>query len=507
MTSRVQTTAVQQDTSAAPHLAKVVQRSCACGESAGMTDSCESCNANNLAGTRVQAKLVVGPVDDPYEQEADRVADHVMRMPDTDIATTSEDDPGPVIQRACTDCDDEEKLQRQPEEDDEEESIQAKRESGPTGGEVSAQQTTEIESIKAGGEPLRPASRNFFEQRFGHSFSNVRVHSDERAAQSARGINAQAYTTGQHIIFGAGHYSPDTQAGQKLLAHELTHVIQQGGGASRGIQRKATWVPPATPKEAINPAEQLADKKIKTPDLHLGQTNFLLNGQPFTGATPENMLKALKTPGIAYGETTIPVGGPPDAGTGSGSGSGSGSGAKQKTVPGFECWIDSVPDNVGTNEVKVLTQGTWKKTTDKTNVGARFPSLKACVNGFGDVNFVVRGDPDDDTVRDRVKEHEKQHSKDNEKVFSDLVVAWDKELTKAQQDKTKPKAPQKPICEHLLYTHRTTSGSPKNLVANIVGQINKKGSDFHDTAAGKKPEAKPEKPDSDCNFPKARVFY
>src|SRR6185503_8006383 len=183
MTSRVQTTALHQDTSAAPHLAKVVQRSCACGESKGMTESCESCAANELAGTRVQAKLVVGPVNDPYEQEADRVADHVMRMPDTDVATTKENDPGPVIQRACNDCEDEEKMQRQVE-DDEEESIQAKRESGPMGGEVSAKQTAEIESIKTGGEPLRPASRNFFEQRFGHDFSNVRIHSDDRAAQS-----------------------------------------------------------------------------------------------------------------------------------------------------------------------------------------------------------------------------------------------------------------------------------------------------------------------------------
>jgi hypothetical protein len=129
------------------------------------------------------------------------------------------------------------------------------------------------------------------------------------------------------------------------------------------------------------------------------------------------------------------------------------------------------------------------------------------VNGFGDANFVVKGDPDDDTVRDKVKEHEKQHSKDNEGVFNDLVVAWDKELTTAQQKKTKPKAPQKLACEHLLYALSTTSNSPKNLVANIVTQINKKGSDFHNTAAGKKPEAKPDKPDSDCNFPKARVGY
>ena len=227
MTSRVQTTAPQQDTSSSPHLANVVQRACACGGSAGLADSCASCSANDLAGTRVQAKLVVGPVNDPYEQEADRVADHVMRMPDTEAATTSEKDPGPVIQRLCSGCEEEEQVQRQAEEE-EDQSIQGKRDGGPTG-EVSAKQTSEIESIKGGGEPLRPSSRNFFEQRFGHDFSSVRIHSDDRAAHSAKGIHALAYTTGQHIVFGAGHYSPETHAGQKLLAHELTHVIQQGG--------------------------------------------------------------------------------------------------------------------------------------------------------------------------------------------------------------------------------------------------------------------------------------
>ena len=221
----------------------------------------------------MQAKLVVGPVNDPYEQEADRVADHVMRMPDDEVATTSENEPGPVIQRPCADCEeDEEKLQRQPEED-EEESIQGKREGGPTGGEVSAKQTAEIESIKTGGEPLRPASRSFFEQRFGHDFSSVRIHSDDRAAQSAKGINAQAYTTGPHIIFGAGHYSPDTQAGQKLLAHELTHVIQQGGGAPGRIQRSTKFIKPSA-REVINPAEQIGENKVADADLYLGKTDF-----------------------------------------------------------------------------------------------------------------------------------------------------------------------------------------------------------------------------------------
>jgi len=487
MTSRVQTTALHQDTSAASHLAKVVQRSCACGESAGMTDSCESCAANELAGTRVQAKLVVGPVNDPYEQEADRVADHVMRMPDTDVATTKENDPGPVIQRACNDCEDEEKMQRQPE-DDEEESIQAKRESGPMGGEVSAKQTAEIESIKTGGEPLRPASRNFFEQRFGHDFSNVRIHSDDRASQSAKGINAHAYTTGQHIIFGAGHYSPDTHTGQKLLAHELTHVIQQGSGASRSVQRSTKFVKPA-PNYSVNPAEQIGANQIKDADLFLGQTHFLLNGQSFTGASNATMQNALKKPGIAHADTTIPVG---QAG---------------KTVPGFECWFDKVQENVGSYEMNLLTNGTWKFITDKKNVGGRFPSLKPCKDGFGDVTFVVRGDPNDKTVRDKVAAHEKKHADDDEAVFNDLVVNWDKEITTSYNNKTKAKAPTLPICEQSVYLLNGKNNNPDRLVTDVAQQIVAKADDFHTKPAGAKPNTKPDPPASDCNVQKARVGY
>ncbi len=531
-----------------------------------MTDSCESCNAKELAGTPVvQPKLVVGPVNDPYEQEADRVADHVMRMPDTEVATTSETDPGPVVQRVCTDCDEEEKMQRQPEDEEEEEqSIQAKREGGPTGGEVSAKQTAEIESIKTGGESLRPASRNFFEERFGHDFSRVRIHSDDRAAQSAKGIHAQAYTTGQHIVFGAGHYSPDTHTGQRLLAHELSHVIQQSGGqqirrkqepqskqqsqpksgaivfperelqpglliegpsaspaggggdpipppdeasvsqlpaSGNRIQRSAKFVK-GIPDPVINPAEQISENKIPDAELYFGRTNFLLNGKSFTSATDAEMNAALKKPGIAYGNTTITVGD-----TSQGSGSGSGSGAKPKTIPGFECWFDSVRDNEGTNEVKVLKPGSWTHVTEKKNVAGRFSSLKACKKGAGDVTFVLRGDPDADTVRDKVKAHENKHAEDNEAIFNNLVVAWDKDITTTFNNKSKAKAPTKKICEHAVYTSGGKNNNPEDLITNLSQQINAAGLDFHSKPAGARPKTKPEKPDSDCNVVKARTGY
>ena len=81
--------------------------------------------------------------------------------------------------------------------------------------------------LRAPGQPLDASTRAFMEPRFGHDFSGVRVHSDAQAAESARAVNALAYTVGPHIAFGTGQYAPGTSAGQKLLAHELTHTIQQ----------------------------------------------------------------------------------------------------------------------------------------------------------------------------------------------------------------------------------------------------------------------------------------
>jgi outer membrane protein OmpA-like peptidoglycan-associated protein len=84
--------------------------------------------------------------------------------------------------------------------------------------------------LSSSGQPLDASARDFFEPRFGHDFSNVRVHSDTQAAESARSVDALAYTVGKHIVFGAGQYAPQTRRGRELLAHELTHTLQQGDG-------------------------------------------------------------------------------------------------------------------------------------------------------------------------------------------------------------------------------------------------------------------------------------
>jgi Domain of unknown function (DUF4157) len=267
----------ESDRSAPSAPTRFVQRKCACGGTTGITDTCAGCSAQKLSIVQrtlanvVQRHLAVSQPHDPYEQEADQVAEEVMRMPEPNGKPVKFSPP--TIQRKCTDCEEEEvqrqsctnceeeeQVQRQAEQPEEEENqqeqfLQGKGESGPIGptGEISQTQSAEIESLKTGGDSLPAPSLNFFGQRFEHDFSSVRVHADDRAAQSAHALRALAYTTGEHIVFGAGQYSPETQSGQRLLAHELTHVIQQNGGQEIRRQEEGEQTTPAetpsTPEE------------------------------------------------------------------------------------------------------------------------------------------------------------------------------------------------------------------------------------------------------------------
>lgn len=107
--------------------------------------------------------------------------------------------------------------------------------------------------LRSPGHPLDTATRSFMEPRFGHDFSGVQIHTDARAAESARAVNAAAYTVGSHVVFGQGRYAPHTSAGQRLLAHELTHTIQQGDNA-------ASTTGSLDVSEAHDPYEQEADR-------------------------------------------------------------------------------------------------------------------------------------------------------------------------------------------------------------------------------------------------------
>ncbi len=191
----------------------------------------------------LQPKLRIGKAGDKYEQEADRLADQVMRMPEPKKVSIDNFQ----IQRACTKCEENE-LKRQPiKEEDEEEKLQAKAASG-TISEINPDMESNIHSLKGGGQPLSKKDRTFFEPRFGQDFSHVRLYTDTRAAKFAEAMNARAFTFGKNVVFGTGQYVPETMSGQKLLAHELTHVVQQENNrqiSKNLIQRNITVQNPA----------------------------------------------------------------------------------------------------------------------------------------------------------------------------------------------------------------------------------------------------------------------
>ena len=181
----------------------------------------------------IQAKLRIGQPGDVYEQEADRVADEVMRMSEPEVQRQVEPEEEEEILQTKQLVDQITPLvQRQVEEEEEEEMLQAKNREDATS-EVSHGLESQINAIKGGGQPLAESERAFFEPRFGYDFSRVRVHADTRAAESALAVNARAFTRGHHIVFGAGQHVPEMSEGQRLLAHELTHTVQQGGVSER----------------------------------------------------------------------------------------------------------------------------------------------------------------------------------------------------------------------------------------------------------------------------------
>ena len=182
----------------------------------------------------MQAKLKVGAVNDPLEQEADRVADQVMRMPGPEIAPAS----APLqISRKCAACEaDEEKLHRK-------EAATAQAVPGEAPASVH-------EVLRSPGQPLNAATRAYFEPRFGRDLGGVRVHNDDLAMRSARDVAARAYAVGQNIVFG----DKWSVADRSLLAHELVHTIQQTRAAPGGTLRRA----PVAPPPVLKPLGQVA---------------------------------------------------------------------------------------------------------------------------------------------------------------------------------------------------------------------------------------------------------
>jgi len=258
--------------------------------------------AGNQALLRaIQRKATVSAPHDPHEREADQVADRVMRMVEPPAVGAAP----PAIQRTCAQCEAEEgHVQRQCsacEGEGEVARAVASEDAGAEGAELA------VQVAGRGGEPLPDGVRDHFEPRFGRDFSQVRVHADGEAAVAARAVNARAYTVSSDIVFGAGEYSPRTPEGQRLLAHELTHVVQQTAPATvlRDRDEGAPPPPPSTPTPA--PPSPAPAQPVCGPDVTSQVTAAVGNTRStFAGwANPAreaacNALDSLSTGGYAW---------------------------------------------------------------------------------------------------------------------------------------------------------------------------------------------------------------
>lgn len=201
--------------------------SCACG------GGCPACQEKS-------SDLKVSRPNDPAEIEADQIADKVMRMPDQESAHTNSNgkNASPInnvanpsaIHRKCDACEDEEEVT---------ETLQRKEGSTAAPDPPPGDPPPTIKNvISSGGRLLDADTRSFFEPRFGIDLGHVRIHADSAAVQSARSINAKAYTLGSNIVFAKSEYQPEADGGKRLVAHELAHVVQQGTGKIQQLQRQ-----------------------------------------------------------------------------------------------------------------------------------------------------------------------------------------------------------------------------------------------------------------------------
>lgn len=192
----------------------------------------------------IQTKLLIGKTGGKYEQEADQVAEIVMRMPEPEVHRKPE-------------AEEEELIQSKPMIDKitplvlgQVEGVTSKVK--PVDNDIPHvidRTQSQIDGMYGSGQPLAGPERTFFEKRFGYNFSGIRIQTNSQAEMLNRSLNSRAFTTGRDIFFGQGQYNPDSLSGRKLLAHELTHTIQQG--ASGKMIQADFAVPPTTPNRNV----------------------------------------------------------------------------------------------------------------------------------------------------------------------------------------------------------------------------------------------------------------
>jgi len=261
----------------------------------------------------VQAKLTMGQPGDPYEQEADQMASQVVQK----INVLKSRSPESAVQRQELQ-EAEDQLQMKPlptiqrrDLKEEESELQMKSTIQRQGeGTVSADLESTIQGARGSGQLMSDGIRQPMEQAFGADFSSVKIHTDAQSDQLNRSIQAKAFTTGQDVFFRQGAYDPGSQGGQELLAHELTHVVQQNGSAVQRntIQRKTQNLRPLSSKNVkkLGSFLSLGFYSSKTQDLQAAIGNYnKIETAAKNYDTQAELLKSIYTTAIAWAEEHV----------------------------------------------------------------------------------------------------------------------------------------------------------------------------------------------------------
>lgn len=203
----------------------------------------------------VQKKLSVGASNDHYEIEAENMANKVMGLSDNAFQKTSTSEA--KVQRKCAVCEEEEKkIQRKPLC----ESIQRVSYTATEKSAIPSNVESSINNSKGKGSKMDSETQSFMENRFGADFSGVKIHTGNEASSMSQNLNAKAFTVGNDIYFNNGQYNPSSNSGKHLLAHELTHTLQQGNGFSENYIQRDLAVDPPNPTAV---ARELSDQEIQ----------------------------------------------------------------------------------------------------------------------------------------------------------------------------------------------------------------------------------------------------
>jgi len=460
----------------------------------------------------IHTKLAINTPGDEYEQEADQIADQVMRMAEAmPIGSTPA-----AIQRKCAGCEDEEEkavptqlatsmfaqplskgpttcpVAMQSVEGQDEDLLftqavvfrKAEFAAPRTTAQSAPSITDRLAQRQTKGDPLPAMTRQKMENAFGHDFSRVRIHRDVEAGDISRQLSALAFTHGSHIYFGNGTYDPDGTSGKRLLAHELTHVVQQGHAAPQQssetdksaaveshaptIQRVATFA-----AGSVHETNNLANSVVNGPAV--GFTPPMLNGSIILSTAAARA--ALKKPTLAFSSAAS---------------------------GGVTAKVATVDTNTGSFDETVLAAGPWSIAAPKATIGAMFPTLATCT-GAGNTTFQAIGDPSDAAMYAANRRHEDHHAADHKVAFNGSIVPWDTKLTAAQIAGTEFNGPTEAAATAALYA--AMGKTPDQVADAYFNEAVRLNNVFHATAAGG-PVGAPTSPtaNADCSTSSAKYF-